>query len=111
MMKYILILILSLYSFSIPTEIIEIGCKNEDIAVRCLRDFITGEQNGGSFSQVSGPQDLSSLLVGDNPCFEWNNKACGIYVFRYTVITQCCTDVSPNITVRKCCASVTITCN
>ncbi len=80
-------------------------------AIHCLRDFLTGEDAGGTWQQIgTTPQDLSALLVGDNPCFEWNDKACGQYEFRYIVGDDCCRDTSV-VRPLKCCMTGISTCN
>jgi hypothetical protein len=80
-------------------------------AIHCLRDFLTGEDAGGTWQQIgTTPQDLSALLVGDNPCFEWNDKACGQYEFRYIVGDDCCRDTSV-VRPLKCCMTGFSTCN
>jgi len=80
-------------------------------AVHCLRDFLIGEDAGGTWQQIgTTPQDLSSLLIGDNPCFEWNDKACGQYEFRYIVGDACCRDTSV-VRPLKCCMTGFSNCN
>lgn len=85
--------------------------ESERKTVHCLRDFITGEDPGGTWEQVGvSPQNLTSLLIGDNPCFEWNDKACGLYELRYIVGSPCCRDTA-TINPLKCCANGYSSCN
>ena len=104
-MKYILYLCLILAM----TKSDEINICDAPNAVRCLRDYIQGESAGGVWTQVSGPMGVDSLLVGQNPCFEWSGLACGVYQFKYKVVTVCCRD-SVILKMRKCCATVSLTC-
>ena len=81
------------------------------LAVYCLRDFLTGEDAGGQWQQIgTTPQDLSGLLIGDNPCFEWSDKACGQYEFRYIVGDACCRDTAI-VRPLKCCLTGLSNCN
>jgi hypothetical protein len=79
-------------------------------AVHCLRNFLTGEDAGGTWQQVgTTPQDLSGLLIGENPCFEWSDKACGQYEFMYIVGDPCCYDTS-YVRPLKCCLTIISNC-
>lgn len=79
-------------------------------AVRCLRDFLIGEDGGGTWAQIgTTPEDLSSLLVGENPCFEWSGRECGQYEFMYIVGDPCCYDTS-YVRPLKCCLNIEISC-
>ena len=93
-------------------DLVCVGSKTyKTSAIHCLRDFLTGEDAGGTWQQIgTTPQDLSALLVGDNPCFEWNDKACGQYEFRYIVGDDCCRDTSV-VRPLKCCMTGISTCN
>ena len=85
-------------------------------AVHCLRDFITGEDAGGSWKIVSKP--LGSILLQgdlsgtDNPCIDFANYGCGQYRLQYKVQAQCCAD-STLVTINKRCCNVTasLSCN
>lgn len=81
-------------------------------AVHCLRDFLTGEDAGGEWQQIgTTPQNLTSLLVGDNPCIEWDPLACGQYNLMYIVGDDCCKDTA-YVNPFKCCLTLPpITCN
>lgn len=111
-MKYLIILIFIILSTPISSSSNPINddCIDNTPVVRCLRSMVVGGQNGGFWKQWGGPQDMTALLVGDNPCWEWSTVACGQYTFRYYVQTPCCID-STTIRPRKCCSSVVITCN
>ncbi len=106
--------------FPILICILFLGCNNKMLpkktveakAVKCLRDFLDGEDSGGTWELVSepAPSGISGLLVGDNPCIEWSNKPCGTYQLRYIVGDVCCRDTS-YITPTKCCIVGTSSCN
>jgi hypothetical protein len=79
--------------------------------VYCLRDFLIGEDAGGNWYQIGIlPQDISPLLIGDNPCIEWSDKACGPYHLMYVVGDACCRDTA-YVTPLKCCLTGTSNCN
>jgi hypothetical protein len=114
---YILILFVSCRSTEIKytgdageaiSETIKIDCgeskgKVSSLAIHCLRNFLVGEDGGGMWQQIgTTPQNLSALLIGENPCFEWSDKACGQYEFRYIVGDACCRDTSI-VRPLKCC--------
>ena len=81
------------------------------MATHCLRDWLTGEDAGGTWQQIEAtPQDISGLLVGDNPCIEWSDKACGQYNLMYIVGDDCCRDTA-YVNPLKCCLTGNSTCN
>lgn len=81
------------------------------MATHCLRDWLTGEDAGGTWSQIGAtPQNISSLLVGDNPCIEWSDKACGQYNLMYVVGDACCRDTA-YVNPLKCCLTGSSNCN
>lgn len=81
------------------------------MATYCLRDWLTGEDAGGNWQQIgTAPQDISNLLVGDNPCIEWSDKACGQYSLMYIVGDACCRDTA-YVNPLKCCLTGISICN
>ena len=119
-MKYLIIFLLFLTSCAkevvvkevpytgTPKTVVDISTKQLGRrAVHCLRDFITGEDPAGTWTKVSGP-DVPAL-TGDNPCFDWSSQGCGLYTFRYKIVTTCCSD-STDVNVLKCCLNPLINC-
>ena len=94
-----------------------IGCRVQrdaivsSRAIFCLRDMLTGEDSGGTWSVVTEPvgANLTPLLIGDNPCIQWSVQPCGQYELRYVVGDACCRDTS-YVRPRKCCLEVAISC-
>lgn len=81
------------------------------LATHCLRDWLTGEDAGGTWEQIgTSPHDISSLLIGDNPCIEWNDKTCGQYNLMYIVGDACCRDTA-YVNPLKCCLVGSSNCN
>jgi len=86
------------------------------MAVHCLRDFLVGEDSGGSWTIVEKP--LGSILIqddiddSDNPCIDFANYGCGLYRLQYKVIDLCCKD-STIVRINKRCCNVTasLSCN
>lgn len=80
------------------TKNAQINCNPKSFkksAVYCLRDWLTGEDAGGQWQQIgTAPQDITPLLVGDNPCIEWNPLPCGQYQLMYIVGDACCRDTA-----------------
>jgi hypothetical protein len=89
----------------------DINSKYKAKAVYCLRDFLIGEDAGGEWQQLGiMPQNISSLLVGDNPCIEWSDKTCGQYDLMYIVGDGCCKDTA-YVSPIKCCLVGQSNCN
>lgn len=73
------------------------------MATYCLRDWLVGEDAGGTWYQIgTTPEDISGELIGDNPCIDWTNKACGPYPLMYVVGDACCRDTA-YVNPLKCC--------
>jgi hypothetical protein len=80
-------------------------------SVHCLRNFLIDEDGGGTWQQIdTTPQNIRSLLIGDNPCFEWDDKACGLYQLIYIVGDPCCYDTA-FVNPLKCCLTGQSICN
>ncbi len=85
--------------------------KFKRMATYCLGDWLTGEDAGGTWEQIgTTPEDISPLLVGDNPCIEWNPLACGQYNLMYIVGDACCRDTA-YVNPLKCCLTGISNCN
>lgn len=83
----------------------------KELATHCLRDWLIGEDAGGHWEQVgTSPEDISSELIGDNPCIEWSGKACGQYELMYIVGDTCCRDTA-YVRPLKCCMTGSSSCN
>lgn len=81
------------------------------MATYCLRDWLTGEDSGGTWEQIgTTPEDISNELIGENPCVSWDNKACGQYHLMYIVGDQCCRDTA-FVNPLKCCLVGGSSCN
>lgn len=81
------------------------------MATYCLRDWLLGEDDGGTWEQIgTSPQDLSFLLDGENPCIEWDPLACGQYNLMYIVGDECCRDTA-YVNPLKCCLIGISNCN
>ena len=81
------------------------------MATHCLRDWLTGEDSGGTWQQIgTTPQNISSLLVCENPCIEWDPLACGQYNLMYIVGDACCRDTA-YVNPLKCCLTGISNCN
>lgn len=84
-------------------------------ASRCLRDFITGEMAGGDWTLLEKPTGSTltqEVLIGDNPCIDFDVVGCGLYRFKYRIGDICCLD-STTIRINKRCCNITgtIICN
>jgi len=82
-------------------------------ATHCLRDLITGEDSGGTWTIVSIPSGsilTNGDLTTDNPCIDFGDYGCGLYQLKYTVITDCCEDFVV-IKIRKKCCEITAVIN
>lgn len=108
-MRYLILIIIVLSSCSRDAVPDKANAGQDECAVfrkmatYCLRDWLTGEDAGGTWQQIgTAPQDISSLLVGDNPCIEWSDKACGQYNLMYIVGDACCRDTA-YVNPYKCC--------
>jgi len=80
--------------------------------VYCLRDFLTGEDAGGTWEIVTEPagSDMQPDLTGDNPCIDWTARPCGQYEINYIVGDDCCRDTAM-IRPLKCCLEGSSSCN
>lgn len=59
-------------------------------SVCLLTDLNPSADPGGSWSFISGPSDLTSLLIGDDPCIDFNSLPAGTYVVEYGGGTGTC---------------------
>ena len=81
------------------------------------RDFIDGEQDGGTFTIIQQPDNgglTNAEIAGDNPCIEVRD--CGLYLFDYCVECAECEDLidcldDPIRWCIPCITEFTITCN
>lgn len=92
----------------------EVEILGQGISIRsstvCLRDRLTGEDDGGTWTLVSPTGGFAPDLTGDSPCVDFSTAPPALYVFRYTLYTLCC-QASSTISIRKCGLSGTSTCS
>lgn len=79
-------------------------------ATHCLRDFIVGEDDGGTWTIISAPSGFNPNLAGDNPCLDFSVSPSGSYTLRYTVTTACCSAYT-DVFLIKCGLSASSICN
>lgn len=86
------------------------------LAVNCLRDFLVDEDAGGTWKLIEKPVGSvltqSNLDGTDNPCLDFANYGCGLYIVQYKVVQPCCQD-STRLRINKRCCNVTgsLVCN
>jgi len=81
------------------------------------RDWIEGEDDGGTFTVISQPDNgglTNEEITGDNPCIEVRD--CGIFEFQYCVDCPTCSNLTACLPepIRWCVpceTEFTITCN
>jgi hypothetical protein len=123
----LLVLFLASCAIEPPQKIVDAGTPRSDdmhvpnnqyraMAVHCLRDFLTGEDAGGAWTIVEKP--IGSILVQgdldgtDNPCVDFADYGCGIYIIQYKVTQPCCVDSSRVRLNKRCCnVTGTLSCN
>lgn len=82
------------------------------MATHCLRDWLIGEDSAGVWEVLTQPvgAQIDTLLIGDNPCIEWNDQPCGQYELMYIVGDDCCRDTAV-VRPLKCCLVANSSCD
>lgn len=114
-MRYLFIIILLTFfascakEASIPDPSLKRVRLNQ---IYCLRDFLIGEDPGGTWSIVTIPEGSTlspSNLTGDNPCLNFNNFGCGSYTLQYKVFSTTCAGCADSTQINlllRCCEVV-----
>ncbi len=125
--KIFIIFLFSSFAVEPPEKLVNAGVERSEnihvpndqyrsLAIHCMRDFLVGEDAGGTWKLINKPSGsilLQSDLDGtDNPCIDFSNYGCGVYRVQYKVVAPCCRDsVAFNINKRCCNVTSTLTCN